>query len=132
MLDGSGLMLRCVATLAGLLTLLAAPAAGNVNAADTTNADQLHSGGGLGLNLTGAGVTIGIWDGGAVHATHQEFQVEGGGSRVTVVGGGNNSSHATHVAGTIGATGVSPSAKGMAPGISIISYTDGHYASSME
>jgi hypothetical protein len=34
----------------------------NRNAADTTNADQLRSGGGLGLNLTGSGYTVGIWE----------------------------------------------------------------------
>ncbi|MBD2179519.1 S8 family serine peptidase [Planktothrix sp. FACHB-1355] len=90
----------------------------NVNAADTTNADQLWSGGGLGLNLNGTGVTVGIWDGGRVRNTHQEF-----GSRVTF--GDSASSfedHATHVAGTIGATGVNPSAHGMADRVNIRSY----------
>ncbi|MBM3889238.1 MAG: hypothetical protein FJ388_08945, partial [Verrucomicrobia bacterium] len=86
----------------------------NVNAADTTNADQLRSGGGLGLNLTGAGVTVGVWDGGAVRSTHQEF-----GGRVTVVDAVGNSDHATHVAGTVGASGVAAAARGMATSVSI-------------
>ncbi len=86
----------------------------NVGAADTTNADRLRSGGGLGLNLTGAGVTVGVWDGGAVRSTHQEF-----GARVTVVDAVGNSDHATHVAGTIGASGVVASARGMATSVSI-------------
>jgi len=88
----------------------------NANAADTTNADQLWSGGGLGLNLTGAGVTVGIWDGGAVRSTHQEFA---NGSRVTVVDAVANSNHSTHVAGTIGAQGTNASAIGMAGSVLI-------------
>lgn len=54
-------------------TQLHIPHPANANAADTTNADQLRSGGGLGLSLSGQGVTVGIWDGNAVRATHQEF-----------------------------------------------------------
>lgn len=86
----------------------------NINAADTTNADQLWAGGGLGLNLTGSGVTVGIWDGGPVRSTHQELS-----GRVTVVDGGTPADHATHVAGTIGATGVNSAAKGMASSVLI-------------
>lgn len=86
----------------------------NRNAADTTNADQLWTGGGLGLNLSGAGLTAGVWDEGAVRTTHQELA-----GRVTSVDGGANSSHSTHVAGTIGATGITASAHGMATGILI-------------
>jgi hypothetical protein len=90
----------------------------NVNAADTTNTDQLQPGGALGLNLTGAGLTVGVWDGGAVRATHQEFT----GRVVSGDGAPNLDDHATHVAGTIGASGVNPAAKGMATGVSIRSY----------
>lgn len=84
----------------------------NINAADTTNADQLWSGGGLGLNLTGTGLTVGIWDGGSILSTHQELA-----GRVSVMDPVGLSSHATHVAGTIGATGVNPLARGMAGAI---------------
>jgi len=45
----------------------------NADAADTTNADQLWLGGGLELNLTGAGVTVGIWDEGAVRGINQQL-----------------------------------------------------------
>jgi len=41
--------------------------------------------------------------------THQELT-----GRVTIVDGGSISNHSTHVAGTIGATGVDPAARGMA------------------
>ncbi|MGB2613556.1 MAG: S8 family serine peptidase [Phycisphaerae bacterium] len=95
-------------------TQLHIPHPANANAADTTNADQLRSGGGLGLSLSGQGVTVGIWDGNAVRATHQEF-----GGRVTVVDAVSAANHATHVAGTIGAAGVVASAQGMAPSVSI-------------
>lgn len=86
----------------------------NINADDTTNADQLWSGGGLGLNLSGSGYTVGVWDGGTIRSTHQEF-----GSRVTVVDTPSIEDHATHVAGTIGAAGVVAAAKGAAPAVSI-------------
>ncbi len=79
----------------------------NVAAADTVNADELQPGGISGLNLDGSGVRIGIWDGGRVRLTHQEF----GGRVVAGTDTSGNSSHATHVAGTIGASGVSATAK---------------------
>lgn len=84
----------------------------NINAADATNADQTWLGGGLGLNLTGTGITVEIWDGGAVRWMHQELA-----GRVTVLDDVFQSSHATHVAGTIGASGVNPLAHGMAAGV---------------
>ncbi|WP_396152136.1 S8 family serine peptidase [Flavobacterium sp.] len=85
----------------------------NVNAAVSTRANQLHSGGGLGLNLNGQGMVGGVWDGGPTRTSHQEF-----GGRM-VVGDGTtelngNSFHATHVTGTVGAAGVDFEAKGMA------------------
>lgn len=86
----------------------------NVNAAKSTRANHLHSGGTLGLNLNGQGMFSGVWDGGAVRVSHQEF-----GGRMTVGDGvttiTDNSTHATHVTGTVGASGVQANAKGMAP-----------------
>lgn len=86
----------------------------NANAAKSTRANTLNSGGVLGLTLDGQGMYSGVWDGGAVRVTHQEF-----GGRTTVTDGvttiTDNSYHATHVTGTVAATGVTPSAKGMAP-----------------
>ena len=87
----------------------------NMNAADTTNADQLHNGGGLGLDLTGDGVSVGVWDGGQIRSTHQELT-----GRVTLVDTALAfSDHSTHVAGTIGASGVTASAEGMAEGVTV-------------
>lgn len=65
----------------------------------------------------GLGGTVGVWDAGSIRATHQEF-----GGRVTIKDGAANHYHSTHVGGTIGATGVVASARGMAPNIRIDSY----------
>ncbi len=86
----------------------------NVNAAISTGANLLQA---APFSLTGAGVTVGIWDGGAVRATHQEF-----GGRVTVKDGAAAADHATHVGGTIAAVGINASAKGMATAVSVDSY----------
>ena len=97
----------------------------NVNSADTIDTDRLQPGGDLGLNLTGSGLTVGVWEPDYVRDTHQEFQ-ESTESRVTFGDGEDGSrtfaNHATHVAGTIGASGVNPEAKGMASQVNIVSY----------
>ncbi len=84
----------------------------NVIAARTVSTDKVWPGGGYGYSLTGSGTALGklgIWDGGGVLTTHQEF-----GGRVTQMDSpGGTSTHATHVAGTLVAGGVAPSAKGM-------------------
>ncbi len=82
----------------------------NINAANTISTNQVWSGGRLDLNLSGDGITIGIWDGGKVRDTHQELngRVVQQDSITTL------NDHATHVAGTIVAAGVVTSAKGMA------------------
>lgn len=89
--------------------------ADNVEAAITTNAAALRDR--RPYLVDGRGVTVGVWDGGAVRASHQEF-----GTRVSVHDGADPSDHATHVAGTIGAAGVQANAEGMAPGVLIRSY----------
>jgi len=95
----------------------------NLNAADTTNATQLKLGGSLNLNLDGSGVTVGIWDGGSIRNTHQEFVNDQGISRVELNDAGIGfSSHATHVAGTIGAEGNNPILEGLANGVQILSF----------
>ncbi len=86
----------------------------NVNAAISNGASLLQA---APLSLTGSGVTVGVWDGGSVRATHVEF-----GGRVTVKDGASPIDHSTHVGGTIAASGVLASAKGMATGASVDSY----------
>ena len=100
----------------------------NLGAAQTSQTHRLWPGGGLGLNLSGQRLTLccisgpngpqsyfydpkaGIWDGGGVRATHQELV-----GRVTQRDAVTSSdNHATHVAGTMIASGEQPTAKGMA------------------
>ncbi len=90
----------------------------NVDAARSTRADHLQSGGSLGLNLMGQGMTAYVWDGGGTRPSHQEFDGAGGTNRVSIIDGSTlngNSFHAQHVTGTIVASGVDANAKGMAP-----------------
>lgn len=84
----------------------------NVNAARSTRTNHLHSGGSLGLNLEGQGMTVRVWDGGRVRASHNAF-----GGRVTVVDDLTEtlSGHATHVTGTMVASANPATVKGMAP-----------------
>jgi hypothetical protein len=99
----------------------------NTIAAATTRANQLWPGGSTGLNLSGSTAALknklGVWDGGGVLATHVEFTGTGG-TRVTQKDNpAATSEHSTHVTGTMIASGVNPSAKGMAHGIlGIVAY----------
>lgn len=91
----------------------------NDDAAISTRANFLNTGGGLGLDLNGAGLTAHVWDGGATRPTHQEFDGTGGTDRVTINDGvtalNGNSFHAQHVTGTIVSSGQFQAAsKGMA------------------
>lgn len=84
----------------------------NVNAAKSTRANHLNTGGSLGLNLNGQGMTVREWDGGNVRASHNAF-----GGRVTVVDdptGTTFAAHSTHVCGTLVAAASPAAVKGMA------------------
>jgi len=87
----------------------------NVNAAISVGADLIRNT--PPYNLNGAGLTVGIWDGGAARATHQELL-----ARISIMDGASYHSHSTHVAGTIGAAGVVANALGMAPDVLIDCY----------
>ncbi len=89
----------------------------NVEAAMTTSTDDIWPGGSLGYSLNGSTEQLAIWDGGTVRTTHQEF-----GSRVTLGDSGTMGNHATGVAGTMIASGVSSDAKGMSFAATIKSY----------
>lgn len=97
----------------------------NINAAATIQTNQLWQGGSTGLNLSGSSDNmkgkIAIWDDGRVRSTHVELvnRINQKGSVTT------NGDHATHVAGTMIATGVNPVAKGMAYGVQqLLAYSD--------
>ena len=99
----------------------------NVGSAEATRTNFLHPGGGLNLDLEGDDMIIGVWDGDNVRDTHTEFQSLDltAGTRISSPDFGASdaySNHATHVAGTIIASGLNESAKGMAPKASVISY----------
>jgi hypothetical protein len=91
----------------------------NYDAGVSISTDRVLPGGSSGLDLTGAGVTLGLWDGAAVRETHQEF-----GGRVTLIdpAGGILLDHPTHVAGTMIAAGVDAAARGMAIEANLDSY----------
>ena len=90
----------------------------NLKSAIATQTIALSPGGDLGLDLEGEGYTIGIWELDYPLESHQEFMNSDGTSRVSAIDTNNpnvGGGHASHVAGTLGASGVSGSAKGMAP-----------------
>ena len=86
----------------------------NVNAAISTAANLLRS---SPYNLDGTNILAGIWDGGDVRSSHQEFT-----GRITLFNNAGPDDHATHVAGTMIAAGVNSSALGMAPRARLDSY----------
>ena len=90
----------------------------NLNAAKTVSTNQVWSGGRAGLNLTGVGVPIAEWDGGAIRGTHQELT----GRIHQIDSPSSTSDHSTHVAGTILASGVDAAAHGMATAAEINAY----------
>lgn len=94
----------------------------NQRSAKITRTDQLYVGGSLGLSLNGNLAAmegkLAIWDGGNVFATHQEF----GGRVKNQESGSATDLHATHVAGTMVASGQIASARGMAFGASLKSW----------
>jgi hypothetical protein len=85
----------------------------NLNARDTSNVDEIQPGGSAGYDLTGEGIVLGIWDGGTVLDSHEQFNP---GSRVTLKDSSASDEHATHVACTMAGDGAPDSdAMGMAP-----------------
>jgi subtilisin family serine protease len=94
----------------------ALPRMGTYNASNRirVQADTAHA---APYNLDGSGVTVFVYDGGTVRATHQDYS-----GRATLIDGDSQSYHATHVAGTVGGDGSANfTHRGMAPGVSILS-----------
>ncbi|WP_409803606.1 S8 family serine peptidase [Algoriphagus sp.] len=83
----------------------------NMGAASSVGTTALQPGGSLGLNLTGKGFVVGIYDQTRPKPDHAEFT-----GRLTQIDGSTEtiSNHATHVSGTVLASGINPSARGMA------------------
>lgn len=94
----------------------------NSGAALTTRTNVLFEGGGLDMNLTGGSTSmkdrLGIWDGGKVLDTHSELN-----GRVTQVDNATTAdAHATHVSGTMIATGINPRARGMSNAATLLAH----------
>ena len=88
----------------------------NANAAISSAANLVYP---APYSLNGSTVKVGVWDAGSVRNTHREFTTARVVKRNSSVA---NDDHATHVAGTIGASGVTANAKGMAPAVAIDSW----------
>ena len=105
---------------------------GPASSAITARINHIRPGGDMGYNLTGAGMTVGMWEVGNVRTTHQQFD-----DRITVVDGAifdpnetDNSGHATHVACTIMGSGEGNiSLRGMAYEAELLAYNIGNDAS---
>lgn len=91
----------------------------NAEAALGTRTQPLYGQNATGLVLNGASTFIsgklGLWDGGLVLTTHREFGGRIQQRNIT----GTLSDHATHMAGTLVAQGLNPTARGMANGASL-------------
>lgn len=96
----------------------------NQQAAITTGASHLQAAD-KGFQLSGAGMICGIWEDGLVK-DHSEF-----GNRILSKEGNSEYDHATHVTGTILASGVNPLAKGMAPNAKAYTFDFGNDMSEM-
>lgn len=84
----------------------------NQNAAISISTNRVRNIGGLpNYNLSGQNYIPRVWDGGAVRRTHQEL--DGRVSNIDAPTSTSWSEHATHVTGTIMASGVNQSARGM-------------------
>jgi serine protease AprX len=105
----------------------------NVESGILIKANQLYTGGTLGVNITGQNMVVGIWDGGQVRNTHEllsgKVAMQAGqtldGSKtengVTTYPGND---HQTHVSGTIVGKEIAnqPSARGIAYGATALNY----------
>ncbi len=87
----------------------------NLVSAQTVSADECWPGGNSGYDITGSGAHLGevcVWDAGSIRSTHVEF-----GNRVWIMDNSDMHYHATHVGGTIAASGLNNAAKGLSFGI---------------
>ncbi len=91
-------------------------AADNAVSAALSHVPEVHA---APYGLSGEGVAVSLFEIGEAHASHVEFNGRLRLAPTTSGGTLGDRSHATHVAGTIGASGVRADAKGMAPAATI-------------
>ncbi len=94
----------------------------NTGAGITTRAATLYSGGSLGLNINGEGMTAGIWDASGILLTHEIF--ENRAAQMDPIYTSVSVNHSTHVAGTVIGSGQpqNGNVRGMAPKASLHAY----------
>jgi len=89
----------------------------NLNAARTVSSVSVWPGAGV-FSLSGKNQKVGVWDGGPPRISHQEY-----GGRITIKDGNTTAAqHATHVCGTIIASGLDINAHGMSDSATIDAY----------
>lgn len=79
----------------------------NEGSVQSVNADEIREGGRFGLNITGEGLRIAVWDAGTALRTHEAYE-----NRLLVTGGSEIDNHACHVIGTVMAGGTDAGARG--------------------
>ncbi|MCB2211277.1 S8 family peptidase [bacterium] len=88
----------------------------NYNAGLSTRTNRVHPGGSSGFDLNGSTISrLYHWDNSTANSGHPEFS----GRIVNADGGSSNQTHANHTAGTMMASGVNGSAKGMSIGATL-------------
>ena len=98
----------------------------NQQAGTFTRTINLHPGQSSGLDLSGLNLVIGMWDASPAFDGHQEHH-----SRIIKKESGGVSNHATHVSGTLVASGVYTEALGMAPKARVHSYNWNFHSTEM-
>ncbi|WP_276963429.1 S8 family serine peptidase [Chryseobacterium sp.] len=91
----------------------------NADAAKMTKADNLYTGGGLGLNITGSGMKIGQWDYSKPRTSHELLA---GKISYDALQNQTISRHSTNIAGTLAGNNGDPDARGIAYGAVINAY----------
>lgn len=96
----------------------------NINAAATLSTRYVWDNGAGGFSLSGLGQVVGLWEAGngIPLLTHQELS----GKVTQRDAGGTYTDHATHVAGTLVATGIVSNARGMSKNAKVDAYTSGN------
>ena len=90
----------------------------NLIAARTLSSNRVWKDGDAGLELSGDGLVVGVWDAGILQSSHREFD-----DRARIMNeGAEVLAHPTHVSGTLGARGVDEDARGMASQVIIEAY----------
>ncbi|HEY0109831.1 MAG TPA: S8 family serine peptidase, partial [Fibrella sp.] len=109
----------------------------NARAANTTRTNSLYVGGSLGINLSGSSEAVrnrlGVWDGGGVYINHPELvnRVIQQDNPGTINRSDEEVYHATHVSGTLIASGINTLARGMAYGANLRAWDYGNDISEM-